>query len=91
MSEWMIEVSDVELKRLHHRFRKLDVDNSGTLTLNEFTAVPGLENNPLVKRVMEIFDADKSGSVDFTEFIQALTIFTNSGKKDDKLKCIIYF
>ena len=35
-------VTEKELKRLHRRFRKLDTDNSGTLTLNEFQAVPGL-------------------------------------------------
>jgi serine/threonine-protein phosphatase 2B regulatory subunit len=66
--------------------RKLDTDNSGTLTLNEFQAVPGLENNPLVKRVMEVFDADHSGAVDFNEFILALSIFSSSEHKEEKMK-----
>jgi Ca2+-binding EF-hand superfamily protein len=35
-------VSEKDLKRLHRRFRNLDIDNSGNLTLNEFLAVPGL-------------------------------------------------
>eukprot|EP00455_Lapot_gusevi_P023977 TRINITY_DN2488_c0_g1_i1.p1 TRINITY_DN2488_c0_g1~~TRINITY_DN2488_c0_g1_i1.p1 ORF type:complete len:177 (-),score=55.00 TRINITY_DN2488_c0_g1_i1:288-818(-) len=75
-----------ELRRLHRRFRKLDTDGSGTLTLNEFQAIQGLENNPLVKRVIDIFDTDVSGSVDFAEFISALSIFANTEQKAEKLR-----
>jgi Ca2+-binding EF-hand superfamily protein len=33
-------------------------------------SIPELEHNPLVKRVVETFDSDKSGEVDFMEFIK---------------------
>ena len=33
------------------RFRKLDSDSSGKLSLQELLALPELQNNPLVKRV----------------------------------------
>ena len=59
-------VTEKELKRLRRRFKRLDTDQSGTLTLNEFQAIPGLENNPLVSRVMDVFDRDHSGAVDCT-------------------------
>ncbi|CEO95407.1 EF-hand domain-containing protein [Plasmodiophora brassicae] len=71
-----------EIRRLHKRFKKIDTDKSGGVSLDEFLAVPYLMHNPLVKRVMEIFDADKNGQVDFKEFIDALSIFTSSGDQD---------
>jgi hypothetical protein len=35
-------VSEKELKRLHRRFKKLDKDSSGTLTIDEFMSIPEL-------------------------------------------------
>lgn len=78
------QFSDAEIKRLFKRFKKLDTDHSGALSAQEFMAVPELEHNPLVKRVVETFDSDGSGEVDFQEFISALSIFAtmqNEGKK----------
>ena len=54
-----------ELKRLGKRFRKLDLDGSGSLSVDEFMNIPDLQQNPLVKRVIDIFDADANGEVDF--------------------------
>ena len=50
--------------------------------------IPELEHNPLVKRVVDTFDSNKSGEVDFIEFIQALTIFARASDKgeEDKFK-----
>ena len=39
------------LKKVVIRFRKLDSDSSGKLSLQELLALPELQNNPLVKRV----------------------------------------
>ena len=41
------------------------MDNSGTLSVEEFMSLPELQQNPLVQRVIEIFDEDGSGEVDF--------------------------
>lgn len=54
-----------EIKRLGKRFRKLDLDNSGSLSVDEFMSLPELQQNPLVQRVIEIFDTDGNGEVDF--------------------------
>ena len=32
-------------------------------------AIPTLKDNPLVQRVVEVFDEDQSGGVDFKEFV----------------------
>lgn len=41
------------------------MDNSGTLSVEEFMSLPELQQNPLVQRVIEIFDEDGNGEVDF--------------------------
>lgn len=68
-------VTDAELKRLFRKFKRLDTDKSGTLSVSEFLAIPELEHNPLVRRVVSTFDTDHNGEVDFKEFIEAVTVF----------------
>ena len=57
--------SPEEVQRLEKRFHKLDLDRSGSISIGEFVSVPELKENPLVKRVVEIFDSDLDGEVDF--------------------------
>ncbi|KAK6057624.1 EF hand, partial [Cooperia oncophora] len=54
-----------ELRRLARRFKKLDIDGSGSLSVEEFMSLPELQQNPLVQRVIDIFDEDGNGEVDF--------------------------
>ena len=61
----IISVDADEIKRLGKRFRKLDLDNSGSLSVDEFMTLPELQQNPLVQRVIDIFDTDGNGEVDF--------------------------
>jgi len=75
-----------EINRLFRRFRKLDTDRSGALSVEEFMAIPELEHNPLVRRVVDTFDTNRSGEVDFKEFIQALNIFVKPDAEEEKLK-----
>ena len=62
---FMFSVDVDEIKRLGKRFRKLDLDNSGSLSIDEFMSLPELQQNPLVQRVIDIFDTDGNGEVDF--------------------------
>ena len=63
--DFCITVDADEIKRLGKRFRKLDLDNSGSLSVDEFMSLPELQQNPLVQRVIDIFDTDGNGEVDF--------------------------
>ena len=54
-----------EIRRLSKRFKKIDMDRSGTLSIDELTSLPELENNPLVRRVASVFDKDGNGLIDF--------------------------
>lgn len=60
-----LSVDADEIKRLGKRFKKLDLDNSGSLSVEEFMSLPELQQNPLVQRVIDIFDTDGNGEVDF--------------------------
>lgn len=62
---WLCPVDADEIKRLGKRFKKLDLDNSGSLSVEEFMSLPELQQNPLVQRVIDIFDTDGNGEVDF--------------------------
>ena len=75
-----------EIKRLGKRFKKLDLDNSGSLSVEEFMTLPELQQNPLVQRVIDIFDEDGNGEVDFKEFIQGVSQFSVKGDKASKLR-----
>ncbi|XP_075415112.1 calcineurin subunit B type 2 [Tenrec ecaudatus] len=75
-----------EIKRLGRSFRKLDLDKSGTLSVDEFLALPELQQNPLLGRVIDIFDTDGNGEVDFKEFIVGASHFSVRGDEEQKLK-----
>uniref|UniRef100_A0A1I8HXX5 Calcineurin subunit B type 1 n=1 Tax=Macrostomum lignano TaxID=282301 RepID=A0A1I8HXX5_9PLAT len=75
-----------ELKRLGKRFKKLDIDGSGSLSVDEFMSLPELQQNPLVQRVIDIFDTDQNGEVDFKEFIDGVSQFSVKGDKEAKLR-----
>ena len=59
------------------------------LVLMIYLSLPELHQNPLVQRVIEIFDQDGNGEVDFKEFIEGVSQFSVKGDKDSKLKCKI--
>ncbi|XP_008706119.1 calcineurin subunit B type 2 [Ursus americanus] len=75
-----------EIKRLGKRFKKLDLDSSGALSLEEFMSLPELQQNPLVQRVVDVFDTDGNGEVDFKEFILGTSQFSVRGDEEQKLR-----
>ncbi len=72
---------------LYKKFVSLDKDASGALSLDEFLKIPQLAANPLLARIVHIFDKDKNDSVEFNEFIHALSVF-HSGSAEDKLQFV---
>ncbi|XP_061588954.1 calcineurin subunit B type 1b [Cololabis saira] len=73
------------IKRLGKRFKKLDLDKSGSLSVEEFMSLPELQQNPLVQRVIDIFDTDGNGEVDLIEFIEGVSQFSMKGNKQQRL------
>ena len=56
-----------ELEKLFVNFKKLDANGDGFLQKDEFMQVEALQQNPMVARVLEIFDDDGNDKIDFTE------------------------
>jgi serine/threonine-protein phosphatase 2B regulatory subunit len=75
------------LKILYKKFLTLDKDASGSVSLDEFLKIPQLAANPLLARIVRLFDKDGNDEVEFNEFIGALATF-HSGTSQDKLKFV---
>ncbi|KAF0985955.1 hypothetical protein HZS_3365 [Henneguya salminicola] len=65
----------------------IDTDQSGSLTKDEILSIPGLKQNPLVDRVLDVFDVDRNGEIDLNEFITGISLFSNKGNAEVKTRC----
>jgi serine/threonine-protein phosphatase 2B regulatory subunit len=74
-----IKFDKKELKVLYKNFLKLDSDNSGLLEPKEFFSVEELKDNPIVHRIISVFDKNNDGKISFYEFISGLSILTEVG------------
>ncbi|KAI0977817.1 hypothetical protein GJ496_001875 [Pomphorhynchus laevis] len=75
-----------ELHFLKLKFYALDRDKSGQISVDEFKQITSIANNPLLERVIHVFDKDNNGEVDFEEFVNGIAIFAHEGYKKRKLK-----
>ena len=78
-------LSQAQILKLHKRFRKLDKDGNGEISREEFMSIPSLSSNPLLDRVLSVFDSNNDHNVDFREFVRALAIFSPDVEKKEKL------
>lgn len=78
--------NEQDIKRLYRRFRNLDADGNGQLDPNEILGVAELTENPLVQRVISVFDKDSNGQISFIEFLLGLAKLAADGSEDAKLK-----
>ncbi|CAK0899300.1 unnamed protein product, partial [Prorocentrum cordatum] len=78
--------SKQDIARLYSRFRSLDADGNGQLDPTEILGVTELTENPLVRRVISVFDKDDSGNVSFLEFVLGLAKFTAGASEEEKLE-----
>lgn len=73
-------LSRAEIERLYSRFQKLDRNGSGTLDADEFYLIPELAMNPLVPRIVQLFDG-----VNFSQFVALLSAFGPGASRDAKI------
>eukprot|EP00928_Gymnodinium_smaydae_P038960 TRINITY_DN26737_c0_g4_i1.p1 TRINITY_DN26737_c0_g4~~TRINITY_DN26737_c0_g4_i1.p1 ORF type:complete len:177 (+),score=38.62 TRINITY_DN26737_c0_g4_i1:88-618(+) len=78
--------SQKDITRLYGRFRALDEDGNGQLDPNEILGVAELTENPLVQRVISVFDKDSSGTVSFIEFLLGLSKLAAGTSEEAKLQ-----
>lgn len=60
-----------EIAQLYNLFCKADVDLSGAVDMVELLTLLDIERTSFSVRVFSIFDKDKSGVIDFKEFVLA--------------------
>ncbi|KAI8802710.1 hypothetical protein BJ742DRAFT_530104, partial [Cladochytrium replicatum] len=83
----MSTFSETQINKLYTRFKQLDKDNSGTISIEEITAIPELAMNPLANRIVAVFDSENRSEISFKQFVAALSVFSRGAKRDEKLQC----
>eukprot|EP00922_Rhytidocystis_sp_ex-Travisia-forbesii_P037914 GHVS01056442.1.p1 GENE.GHVS01056442.1~~GHVS01056442.1.p1 ORF type:complete len:179 (-),score=35.03 GHVS01056442.1:2328-2864(-) len=78
--------SERDIKKLYKRFQALDTNNNGQLDPHELFDVPEIADNPLVKRVISIFDTNHDGKVSFVEFLVGLAKLAAGTDETQKTK-----
>jgi serine/threonine-protein phosphatase 2B regulatory subunit len=81
-----IDFDKNELKILYKNFVKLDIDKSGTIEPSEFFNVPELKDNPIVQRIISVFDKNGDGKISFYEFVIGLSTLSSGHSTEDKIK-----
>jgi serine/threonine-protein phosphatase 2B regulatory subunit len=81
-----ISFSKQELTILYKNFLSLDQDKSGKLEPNEFFDVPELKENPVVQRMISVFDKNQDGKISFYEFVMGLSTLADNDKHEEKYK-----
>lgn len=86
MMSMSVQVSPAEVKELSHLFKQLDIDGSGTLTIDELIkGLDGFENKEKLIEILEGADTDGSGDINYSEFLAA-TMDDNIYLREDYLK-----
>lgn len=63
-----------EILHLYTRFKSFDDSDDGRIGLSDIVkSRPELGDNPLIKRVLTVFDKDGDGKISFSEFINGLS------------------
>ena len=74
-----------EKMRLNKQFLMMDKDGSGELDTEELFAASALRNNPVVKRIIQIFDKNGNGKISISEFTEALTTVLAGSPSQQKI------
>lgn len=78
--------SKAELKVLLKNFNQLDLDKSGFLEPDELFSIPELKDNPIVQRIVNVFDENGDGFISFYEFVNGLSSLATSASREEKFK-----
>ncbi len=75
-----------ELNILYSNFMSMDSNKNGLVEPDEFFDVPELKDNPIVTRIINVFDKNGDGKISFYEFVWGLSALTNDAKLEEKQK-----
>eukprot|EP00045_Choanoeca_perplexa_P002790 m.26738 g.26738 ORF g.26738 m.26738 type:complete len:203 (-) comp11706_c0_seq1:153-761(-) len=81
-----------QVQRLYNRFQRLDRNQTGLISSEDLMSIPELAMNPLVERIIQIFNQDNQDedgvgvAIDFGRFLTTLGVFLpikNNAKADE--------
>ena len=75
-----------ELNILYNNFMSMDSNKNGLVEPDEFFDVPELKDNPIVARIIKVFDKNGDGKISFYEFVWGLSALTSDAKLEEKQK-----
>ncbi|KZV44448.1 calcium-dependent protein kinase 34-like [Dorcoceras hygrometricum] len=88
-------LSEEEIMGLKEMFKSMDVDTSGTITLEELKQGLAKQGTKLteyeVKQLMEAADADGNGTIDYEEFITATMHINRMDREEHLYTAFQYF
>lgn len=76
--------SQVDLDHLYQKFSIIDTDKNGQIEANEISSIPGMDQNPLMCRILHASDLNRDGGIDFYEFCASLSTFSRNSTKEQK-------
>eukprot|EP01096_Ripella_sp_DP13-Kostka_P004761 TRINITY_DN1720_c0_g1_i1.p1 TRINITY_DN1720_c0_g1~~TRINITY_DN1720_c0_g1_i1.p1 ORF type:complete len:186 (+),score=71.99 TRINITY_DN1720_c0_g1_i1:23-559(+) len=78
--------SNKEIVRLFNRFKRLDRDNQGVISTDSLLEIPELAMNPLVTRIVNLFDSNQEEHINFKQFVTTLAPLSQYASLEDKME-----
>ena len=72
--------------KLFSRFKRLDRDNQGVVSTDSLLEIPELAMNPLVKRIIDLFDSNQEENINFKQFVTTLAPLSEYATLEDKIE-----
>lgn len=85
------QFTEEEVLKLYQRFRSFDDSGDGRIGLNHILKLePSLTDNPLMSRVLSVFDKGGDGKVSFLEFVSGLARVAHDESSKQKFLFEVY-
>ena len=81
--------SESELRRLFRRFKKLDT-KAKDQSNDDYDDLAELASNPVLQRLLEIFNRYEDEEVQFSQFVATLSTLSDKGSQEAKLRCLFF-
>lgn len=80
-----------QLQRLRRKFRRIDIDNSGTISRNELFSALEEEQTPVTDAFFKLMDSGEMGKIDFDDFLRVCLTYCIYSRKDILTFCFDCF
>ncbi|KAL6073244.1 Calcineurin subunit B type 1 [Balamuthia mandrillaris] len=75
-----------EIRRLYRRFKKIDREDTDSISTDNFLSIAELSLNPLIMRLISLFDQRGDDNITFVEFVSTLSVFHPKAPIEEKMR-----